>query len=228
MKKNHKHSDRRETDYRIRMMACVIAAEVIAIGFFNLWPTPEQPGDPYKDFDFRENAISLEDVVRTKQQSSPPPPPKPQVPLPVPNDEVIEEEIINLEDLNVTKYSDSLSVTMVGSQGDADEPVSSPQVSPRIKHIVEPTVPEAAKKANIKAEVWVNFLVDTEGKVEEATISRIRLFNRETGDAEVVDTIGYGLTEATLDAALQWQFRPAKNEGKAVKAYSRQIFTFGF
>lgn len=208
-------------------MACVIAAEVIALGLFNFWPTPNNPA-PYKDVDFAEDAISMEDVVRTKQQSSPPPPPKPQIPVPVPNDEVIEEEIVNLEDLNVSKYSDSLSVTMVGSQGDADEPVSSPQVSPTIIHIVEPTVPEAAKRADIKAEIYVSFLVDKQGKVEEATISQIKLYDRETGNAEIVETIDYGLTEATLNAALQWKFRPAKNEGQPVKAYSRQVFTFGF
>lgn len=208
-------------------MACVIAAEIIALGFFNLWPVQEN-SEKNRDFDFTENAISIEDVVRTKQQSSPPPPPKPQVPIPVPNDKVIEEEIVELDDLNITEYSDSLSVAMVGSQGEADEPVTSPQVSPQIIHIVEPTVPEAAKKANLKAEIWVSFLVNKEGRVEEATISQIRMHDRETGDMRTVDTIDYGLTEATLNAALQWKFRPAKNDGEVVKAYTRQIFTFGF
>ncbi len=110
-------------------MAAIVAVEIIALGFFNLWPLPENASDSYNDIDFTENAISLEDVVRTKQQSSPPPPPKPQVPIPEPNDEIIEEEIVELEDLNVSQYSDSLSVAMVGSRGEADEPVSSPQVS---------------------------------------------------------------------------------------------------
>lgn len=228
MNNKQEHTDRRETDYRIRIMACIIMAEVIGIGLFQLWPVPENPEEPYKDVDFSENAISLEDVVRTKQQNSPPPPPKPQVPVPVPNDEIIEEEIITLDDLNVSEYSDSLSVTMVGSQGDADKPVSSPQVNPSVIHIVEPTVPDAAKEANIKAEIYVSFLVDKEGRVEEATISEIRLYDRQTGNVKTVDTIGYGLTQATLEAALQWKFRPAKNEGQPVRAYSRQVFSFGF
>lgn len=208
-------------------MACVVAAEIIALGFFNLWPEQVNPGKN-RDFDFSEDAISLEDVVRTKQQSSPPPPPKPQVPIPVPSDEIIEEEFVELEDFNVSKYSDSLSVAIVGSQGEADEPVTSPQVSPQVIHIVEATVPEAAKKADIKAEIWVSFLVDKDGNVEEATIDQIRLHDQDTGEVRRVDTIDYGLTEATLNAALQWRFRPAKNNGEVVKSYTRQVFTFGF
>lgn len=210
------------------MMACVIAAEIVALGFFNLWPAPDIAKEPQQQVNFSDDAIAIEDVVRTKQQNSPPPPPKPQVPIPVPNDEVIEEEIITLEDLNISKYSDSLSEAMVGSEGDADKPVSSPEVSPSIIHIVEPTVPNAAKEAKIKAEIYVSFLVDKEGKVEDANISQIKLYDSESGKVENVQTIGYGLTEATIKAALQWKFRPATNEGQPVRTYTRQVFSFGF
>jgi outer membrane biosynthesis protein TonB len=228
LNREQEHTFRQEPSYRVRIMACVIAAEVIAIGIFQFWPSPDKPDNSFKDINFAEDTISLEDVVRTKQQSSPPPPPKPQVPIPVPNDEVIEEEQITLDDLNISEYSDSLSVSTIGSRGDADKPVSSPQVNPSVIHIVEPTVPEAAKKANIKAEIYVSFLVDKQGRVEEATISEIKLYDQKTGNVKKVETINYDLTEATLNAALQWKFRPAKNEGKPVKAYSRQVFTFGF
>lgn len=222
-----KYIEDSENGYRIRILAAIAVVELLAIAVFNLWPVNESTASN-QQIDFSDEAIALEDVVRTEQQNRPPPPPKPQTPIPEPTDEVIEEDPIELEDLNVTKYSDSLSVEMIGSEGDADEPVSSPQVAPQVIHIVEPTVPEAAKKADIKAEIWVNFLVDTEGKVEEASITEIVVHDQETGEKRTVDRINYGLTEATLTAALEWRFRPARNNGKPVKAYSKQIFTFGF
>ncbi len=222
-----KYIEDSENGYRIRVLTAIAIVELLAIATFNLWPVNKSTSSG-QQIDFSDDAIALEDIVRTEQQNSPPPPPKPQIPIPEPTDEVIEEDPIELDDLNVSEYSDSLSVEMIGSEGDADEPVSSPQVAPQVIHIVEPTVPDAAKKADIKAEIWVNFLVDTEGKVEEASITEIVLYDQESGDKRKVDRINYGLTEATLTAALQWKFRPAKNKGQPVKAYSRQIFTYGF
>lgn len=208
-------------------MACIVAAEVIALGFFHFWPVPDNPGGVYQDTDFSEDVLAMEDIVRT-EQTEPASPPRPQVPLPQPTDEIIEEEITEIDDLNIAETSDSLSVAMLGNEGDSDEPAVNPQTSPSVIRIVEPTVPEAAKQERIKAEIWVNFLVDEQGNVEEASISQIKLYDRESGEVQDVNSIDYGLTEATLTAALQWKFRPAKNNGEAVKAYTRQIFTFGF
>lgn len=227
MNENRKHIGRGDSVYRIRMMTCVAVAELLAIALFNLWPAPDQSKNSDRDLNYSEDVLAIEEVIRT-EQNRPASPPKPQVPVPVPNDEVIEEEITTLDDLNVSEFSDSLSVAKLGNEGDSDEPVSNPQMSPSIIRIVEPTVPEAAKKANIKAEIWVNFLVNEEGNVEEATIAQIKLYDRSTGEVKQVQSIGYGLTEATLSAALQWKFRPARHNGETVKAYTRQIFTFGF
>lgn len=227
MKSNESHISRTEARYQHRMMACVIAAEIIAIAFFNLWPAPEKGNKTFQDVEFSDNVVAIEDVVVTRQESQPPPPPTPQIPIPVPNDRVIEEEI-DLDEINDSEFSDSLSVTMKGTMGDSDKPMANPQRGPSVIRIVEPTVPDAAREANIKAEIWVSFLVNEKGLVEEASISQIKLYNRETGNVRSVQTIGYGLAEATINAALQWKFRPAKNDGEIVRAYTRHIFTFGF
>lgn len=208
-------------------MMSIVIVELLLIITFNIWPTTDFAANQ-RSVDFTEDTIAIEDIVRTEQQNSPPPPPKPQIPIPKPTDEIIEEEIVELEDLNISEYSDSLSIEMIGSEGEADKPVSSPQVAPQVVHIVEPTVPDEAKKANIKAEIWVNFLVDTQGKVEEASISKITLYDQKSGESKTVDRINYGLTKATLNAALQWKFRPARNNGEPVKAYSKQVFSYGF
>lgn len=223
-----KHIDRKESQYRNRILACIIAAEIIAIGLFHFWPVSENSDTKNRHKDYSEDVFAIEEIVRTEQANRPASPPKPQTPIPEPTDKIIEEEITEIDDLNISQSSDSLSVAKLGNEGNSDEPVSNPQTSPSVIRIVEPTVPDAAKRANIKAEIWVNFLVDEQGRVEEASISRIKVYDQESGEAEEVEKIDYGLTEATLNAALQWKFRPAKNNGKSVKAYTRHIFTFGF
>lgn len=209
-------------------MACIILSELVILGFFNLWPVPDNTGSNKQEVAFQEDAVLMEEAVRTQQQSTPPPPPKPQAPVPVPRDEIIEEKMVELENVNVSDYSDSLSTSRFAGAGNSDNIASSPEQPPSVIRIVEATTPEAAQKANIKAEVTVSFLVDKKGNVEEASIAQIKLYDPDTGEYKVVDTIGYGITEATLSAALQWKFRPAINNGEAVKAYSKQIFTFGF
>ena len=39
----------------------------------------------------------MEEVIQTKQIETPPPPPRPPVPVEVPNDEIIEDEILDLD-----------------------------------------------------------------------------------------------------------------------------------
>lgn len=197
------------------------------LGFFIFWPAPEHLSNNNEDVSFNDDVLMLNEAVVTRQESKPPPPPSPQPPIPVPNDVIIEEEI-DFKDVNITDFSDSISTTKFGQTGDGDEIVSSPQQPPRVTRIVEATTPQAAQEANIKAEVTVRLLVNKEGKVEDASIAEIHLYEEGSNKTKTVDTIGYGISDAVLEAALQWKFHPAQNNSKTVKAYSKQIFTFGF
>jgi len=209
-------------------MICIIIAELLTVGVFSFWPAPDQKSESQNKITYNEDVVLLNETVITEQPSNPPPPPKPRAPVPVPKDEVIEEKITVLDDINLSDFSDSLSTSKLpGSEGEG-EIASSPQQPPRIIRIVEATTPEAAKKAGIKAEVMVNILVDEQGKVEDVSIADIKIYKDGSDVPETVETIGYGITEATLNAALQWKFHPARNNGRPVKAYSKQIFTFGF
>lgn len=216
-----------ELSYRNRILSSIVIAELLAWSVFALWPVPNQERT-YQDIVFADNEAIIDEMVITTQKSSPPPPPRPQVPIPVPDDEVIEDEILTLEDIDISEYTDSMSVMGVGRVGNEDQVASNPQMPPSVIRIVEPTMPEAAKKADIKAEILVSFLVNKEGQVEEATISQIKVYNKDSKSYEMVDHIDYGLTDATLQAALQWRFRPAKNNGEVVKSYTKHFFSFGF
>lgn len=227
MKKSLKDIITTEVSYENRILCSLVIAELLLISLFTFWPVPDQD-KTYQDVVFSDNEAIIDEVQITTQQSSPPPPPKPQVPVPVPNDEVIEEEELVLEDIDISEYSDSISVAGLGRVGDSERVASNPQMPPSVIRIVEPTVPAAAKKAGIKAEILVSFLVDTNGNVEEATIAQIKLYNENSETFELVDHVDYGLTDATLEAALQWRFRPAKNDGETVKSFTKHIFTYGF
>ncbi|MDX1636940.1 MAG: energy transducer TonB [Balneolaceae bacterium] len=209
-------------------MSCMILAELLMLSVILFWPAKQKDTDYFQDIEPVDDAITMEDVAITTQRSSPPPPPTPQVPVPVPNDQVIEEEPIVLEELDLQNLPNPIEQTGRGPGGDSDQIAANPTQSPSLVRIVEPTVPQEAKKANVKAEIWVSFLVNTEGNVEEASISRIKLYDDKGESYEFVQSINYGLAEATIEAALRWKFRPAKKDGEPVRAFTEHIFSFGF
>lgn len=212
--------------YRLKIMGAIIVSELLMLSLILFWPVEEKSGT-YQDIVYSNSDVAIREIEITTQESSPPPPPTPQVPVPVPNDRIIEEEIV-FEELDLKRLESPMSLEGIGVLGDQDQVAANPQLPPSVVRIVEPTVPSEAKKADVKAEIWVSFLVNREGEVEEASISQIKLYDREKDEFVLVNQINYGLAEATIEAALKWKFRPAKNQGQLVKAYTKHIFTYGY
>lgn len=212
--------------HNIKVMSCIIATQLLVIGVFKFWPVPTPEEIITQDIIYSD-AIAIEEMVITKQEGAPPPPPKPRVPIPVPNDEEIEEELEFPEDLEFLALDESPFGVDVGKVGDSDKVVTNPQLSPNIIKIVEPPLPEEARKANINAKIDVRFLVGKQGQVEEAFIAQIRLFDKKCKEFEIVDQLGYGIMESTLEAALEWRFRPGKNDGLEVRTLTVQTFNIG-
>ena len=214
------------TYYHHRVMVSIIVAQLILISVFKFWPAGEKQDPVFQSFE--KEAFIVEEMVITKQANAPASPPKPQVPIPVPNDQVIEEEI-DFPDIDDFFNQDPLAEGIsTGQTGDESRISGNPDRPPRVIRIVEPVLTEGAKRANIKAMIVVNFLVNGNGTVREAYIAEIRLFDKEGRNYQVVNEIGYGLMQATIEAALQWRFRPAEEEGNQVSAYAQDIFSFGF
>ncbi|MBD3615680.1 MAG: hypothetical protein HUJ22_03830 [Gracilimonas sp.] len=214
-----------ELEHQHRFMLSLIYAELIVLMILKFWPAQVAPPENF-EYSYNDEAIYVERAIITRQSSAPAAPPKPRVPVPVPNDEVIEEEIDFPEFEDVFSKLDADGDQGLSSVGGEGELVGSPERPPGLIRIVEPTTPDAAKRANIKAQIIVTFLVGTDGEVEDAFISEIRLYD---GDSyKVVDRIGYGLMEATLEAALKWRFRPARDQGAPVKTYVENSFNIGF
>jgi TonB family protein len=79
---------------------------------------------------------------------------------------------------------------------------TSPQEQPGVKKSVPPLYPELAKKAGLEGKVWVKVFIDEQGKVEKALM--------DSSTNSVFDG-------AALDAIKQWEFTPAKKDGKPIK-----------
>ncbi len=162
----------------------------------------------------QQEEVVMEEVIQTKQIETPPPPPRPPVPVEVPNDEVIEDEIINLD-----------------AELDLDGPIDLPPPPPPAEDeeeeffvVVEnmPELvgglaglqkkvkyPEMATRAGIEGRVTIQFIVNEQGKVE---------------NPRVIRGIGGGCDEEALKAVQQAKFKPGMQRGRPVRVqYSLPI-----
>jgi hypothetical protein len=220
--KNNKIS---ESGYVNRFLMAVLAVQVLMILIIKFWPADTYSPKVYYDEPPREHVL-LDEIQITQQRSSPPPPPRPQIPQPVPSDEIIEFELDIDLDLDVPEMPDLDPGTGTAFEGEESAIVSNPQVPPTVVRIVEASTPAGVPgelRGNV--EMIVNFLVDENGTVEEASIVEIRKYSN--GDEyEVLPFIEHGLMDAVLRAALEWRFRPARQDGENVRAYTRQRFNY--
>lgn len=221
--KNRRLSD---PDYRNLVLVSIILVELGFIFLIRFWP--ETVYEPTITVNVEEKeVVALEDIQVTRQASSPPPPPKPQIPVPVPNDEIIEEDIDFDTELDLQTLPLPEEGAGSGLTGDEERIVGNPQVPPSVVRIVEATAPKGVPhNYEGRLEMIVNFLVDREGEVEEVSVMEIRLYNEDGTDYEQLEYVQYGLMDAVLKAAMQWRFRPARQNGKPVKAFTRQRFNY--
>jgi TonB family protein len=102
--------------------------------------------------------------------------------------------------LNTSVASRESSV--VGEKPVAQDAQAKPyDQAPEAKTTVQPKYPEAAKRTNAEGTVWTKVMIDETGKVTKVTISK--------SDAEVFN-------QASIDAAMQWAFKPAMKDGKPI------------
>lgn len=84
---------------------------------------------------------------------------------------------------------------------------------PRVVKEVKPEYTPAAMQQKIHGSVWLLIVVTEKGDVGEVVVSK-------SLDKE------YGLDEAAIKAARQWQFEPGKKDGKAVPVEVTLELTF--
>ncbi len=155
--------------YTVYLEAGLIIALVIMLTAVKLNLETEPPTVVQLD---EQEVVEMEEIVQTKQIETPPPPPRPPVPVEVPNDEIIEDEMMP---------------KLIGGMAKL-------QASVRY--------PEMARRAGIEGRVTVQFIVNEQGKVE---------------NARVVRGIGGGCDEEALKAVQQAEFEPGMQRGRPVR-----------
>lgn len=210
--------------YRLKILVCLVVAELVFIGLFKLWPkTASQP--KVLTITAEEAPITMNDIRITRQDNIPPAPGPPIDHAVMPSDQVIRDNIPEIGDLNFVNLN---KLPTGGGGGNSEGDVyGHPENPPSVVKIVEPAVPDQAHRAGIRAELTVRFLVGKKGEVVDVSIISIKKYSSDMKSYKMVNNIGYGIIDATMKAAAQWRFRPAMEHGKAVRAYSTHIFTFG-
>ena len=113
------------------------------------------------------------------------------------------------------KYAAMLQAAMVDSlsiSADASEVLDFYMVEtmPEVLHYVDPVYPEIAKNAGLNNRVFLKFMVNVDGSVNNVSVLRgLNIFR-----------------QPAIDALSQWRFEPAKHKGKAVPVWMMQSITF--
>lgn len=197
--------------YNILLQFGLIVALLFVIGLVrvNLYSEPPQ----VIAIDEQEEIV-MEEVIQTKQIETPPPPPRPPVPVEVPNDEIIEDEILDLDsELDLDGPLD-LPPPPPPKEEEEEEFFVVVENMPQLKGGLaelqrKVKYPEMARRAGIEGRVTVQFIVNEQGRVE---------------NPRVIRGIGGGCDEAALAAVKNAEFTPGMQRGRPVRVqYSLPI-----
>lgn len=204
-----KEADLRE-QYQLNLMGgWVISLSIMIILFrINLYSAPPTP-PPIEE----QEIIQMEEIIQTKQIETPPPPPRPPVPVEVPNDEILEDDIVEL-DLEFD-LGDELALPPPPPPKEEEEQFfivveNMPQLIGGLGKLQsQVTYPEMARRAGIEGRVTIQFIVNEKGQVE---------------NPRVIRGIGGGCDEEALKAVSNARFTPGLQRGRPVKVqYSLPI-----
>lgn len=192
----------------VALLLFIVATKVDFVGDESEITVPEE-----------QEVVQMEEVVQTEQEESPPAPPRPEVPMEVPNDEIIEEQEIHLDaDININESMDIPSEPPSSAkeeEGEEEEDFfvaveQMPELKGSLADLQKKiNYPEKARKAGIEGRVVVQFIVNEEGKVE---------------NPRVIRGIGGGCDEEALRVVKQAEFEPGMQRGRKVRVrYSLPI-----
>lgn len=240
LEKRDKRREKRGKNTLIWRELALIAALCIVILAFNLnWGSPE--GD--QDMAARQhNEIRLRDVRVTPPEPEPPEPepkperqpePVPEVPDEMPRQEVPDEQVQDEPETTDEPVTEPIRKLETAPQQQASDPApqtsSEPVSQPKpptnkvfSKNTADrnaqmrggrlaPEYPERAKRAGIEGQVILQFVVDESGRPQ---------------DIQVLRSPNDLLADAAVDALEDKSFKPARQNGQAVKMRLTQPVTF--
>lgn len=158
-----------------------------------------------------QELVEMEEIVQTQQQLLPPPPPRPPVPVEVPNDEVLDDDILDLDaSLDITETLAALPPPPPPVEEEPEEEneifvvvENMPEMIGGMAALVKDLqYPRLAQQAGIEGMVVVQVVVNEEGKPLNPVIAR--------SGSELLD-------EAAIEAVMKQRFKPGMQRGRAVK-----------
>ena len=167
----------------------------------------------------QQEEIFIEEIIQTKQELKAPAPPRPSEPIEVPNDEILEDEILEIDaELDFDEPMDiPVPPKPIQQQDDVEEEIFVVVENPPFfiggiaavqSHI---SYPPLALKAGIEGRVIVQFVIDKTGKVL---------------DPKVIRGIGGGCDEEAVLAVLKAKFQPGLQRGRPVSVRYTLPITF--
>ncbi len=155
-----------------------------------------------------QEAIEMEEIVQTRQIEQPPPPPRPPVPVAVPDDYIIEDVDIMID--AEIDFGSHLAVPPPPQQEEEEEEEDFFVVVEQMPELIgglqsiqsEIRYPERALRSNIQGRVYVQFIVNERGEVE---------------NPEVIRGIGGGCDEEAIRVVKNAQFQPGMQRGRPVR-----------
>ncbi len=163
--------------------------------------------DSNKDLTEEQEVVKMKDIVQTKHKKEPPPPPRPQVPQEVPNDEIVEDRALNLNaEINMNQKLE-VPDPPKDDKGEEEEVFvvveQQPQLIGGLRELQQKiNYPEMARKAGIEGRVYLQFIVNKDGNVE---------------DPKVVRGIGGGCDKEAIRVIKEAKFKPGRQRGKPVR-----------
>lgn len=153
-----------------------------------------------------QEIVEMEEIIQTRQMETPPPPPRPPVPVEVPNDEIIEDIDINIDaDLAL---DGPLNLPPPPPPAEEEEEFftvveNMPELIGGLAGLqASITYPEMARKAGIEGRVFLQFIVNERGEVE---------------NPRVIRGIGGGCDVEALKAIQKAKFKPGLQRGRPVR-----------
>ncbi|MEX0944213.1 MAG: energy transducer TonB [Balneolaceae bacterium] len=164
-----------------------------------------------------QEIVEMEEIIQTRQIETPPPPPRPPVPVEVPNDEILEDVDIDIGgDLDL---GGQLSMPPPPPPPQEEEPEEDffvvveemPELIGGLGELQRQIkYPEMARRAGIEGRVFIQFIVNERGEVENPIVMR---------------GIGGGADEEALRVVSQAKFTPGMQRGRPVRVqYSLPIY----
>jgi len=210
MLRNHKPpGDRLQKYYGIIYEIALILSLVIFLVAFKVRLKPEEHKIEQVQ---KQEAVKMEDVEQTKQQNQPPPPPRPQVPVEVPNDEIVQEQSFDLNteldlDQKLTLPPPPKQEETKEKKEEEEEIFVIVEQEPKLIGGLESLqqlikYPQMAREAGIEGRVYVQFIINKNGEVEDPTVIR---------------GIGGGCDQEALRVVKKAKFVPGRQRGRAVR-----------